>query len=103
MSKMGRSRRANRVTGVSSAVAAFLTFGLAPLAAAPVAGADEADWLVDLINPLFSAASSGATADPIALTGAMSWEALFNADVYGVVHGRGSRPGARRHRPARRA
>ncbi|WP_165604276.1 hypothetical protein, partial [Mycolicibacter sinensis] len=37
--------------GASSAVGAFLAFGMAPLAAAPVANADFEDFLTDLFDP----------------------------------------------------
>ncbi|WP_264079881.1 hypothetical protein, partial [Mycolicibacter hiberniae] len=43
-------RRSRSVAAAGSAVGAFLTFGMAPLSAAPAAHADEFDWVVDLLG-----------------------------------------------------
>src|SRR5690625_1875499 len=42
----------SRVIGVTSAVGAFLGFGMTPLATAPAAQADGFDWIFELIDPL---------------------------------------------------
>ncbi|MGV0750960.1 hypothetical protein ABQF29_22560, partial [Mycolicibacter minnesotensis] len=54
-----------------SAVGAFLAFGLSPLSSAPVAHADELDWVVDLVGSDLA----GALGD---LSQASSWETLFD-------------------------
>ncbi|WP_152664864.1 hypothetical protein, partial [Mycobacterium sp. UM_Kg27] len=70
-----QGRRSRRLLGASSAVGAFLTFGMAPLSAAPVAQADELDWVVDLLG----ADLAGAFGD---LSQASSWETLFDQGAW---------------------
>ncbi|WP_164518049.1 hypothetical protein, partial [Mycobacterium sp. P7213] len=64
-------RRSGRVAAAGSAVGAFLAFGLSPLSSAPVAHADELDWVVDLVGSDLA----GALGD---LSQASSWETLFD-------------------------
>ncbi|WP_046302382.1 hypothetical protein, partial [Mycobacterium sp. UM_Kg27] len=71
----GVRSRGGRVAAAGSAVGAFLTFGMSPLAAAPVAQADELDWVVDLLG----ADLAGAFGD---LSQASSWETLFDQGAW---------------------
>lgn len=70
----GGQRSGRRIAASGSAVAAFLAFGLAPLATAPAARADL-DWLGDLFS--ISDPSGGAdlfvpAADALDLTAAVN-------------------------------
>ncbi|ORA75008.1 hypothetical protein BST28_22445, partial [Mycolicibacter kumamotonensis] len=65
-------RRRSRAVAAGSAVGAFLAFGVAPVSVAPVAHADELDWVVDLLGSDLA----GALGD---LGQASSWETLFDA------------------------
>ncbi|MGH3564020.1 MAG: PGRS repeat-containing protein, partial [Mycobacterium sp.] len=72
------ARRRNRVAGAASAVGAFLTFGMSPLATAPPARADELDWLIDLLDPSLAAGAVAPTTglDSSTLTGDLGSPAL---------------------------
>ncbi|MGB3334869.1 MAG: hypothetical protein WBA79_18870, partial [Mycobacterium sp.] len=95
-------RKTNRLVGAGGTAAAFLAFGMAPLAAAPTARADwDFDWLDDLFTPI-SDSSSGwdsnawdigswfnASADPGSAadtTPEFSMSLLWNALVYQPLH-----------------
>src|SRR5690625_387895 len=57
-------RAGNRLVGAGSTVAAFLAFGMAPLATAPSARADiDLDWLTDLFTPVADTAAGWDTSD----------------------------------------
>ncbi|MBS9534046.1 hypothetical protein KIH27_10665, partial [Mycobacterium sp. M1] len=52
-------RGARRVAGATTAVGAFLAFGLAPLTSAPAAHADgEFDWLTEMLEPATTSVST---------------------------------------------
>ncbi|WP_342710399.1 PGRS repeat-containing protein, partial [Mycolicibacter sinensis] len=85
--------------GASSAVGAFLAFGMAPLAAAPVANADFEDFLTDLFDPgawgnlsndfnsLFTGSDwdlSG-SADASGLEMAQMWETMFYTPLHAAL------------------
>ncbi|MGB3896047.1 MAG: PGRS repeat-containing protein, partial [Mycolicibacter sinensis] len=102
-------RRANnRLIGAGSTVAAFLAFGMAPLAAAPTAHADlDFDWLTDLFNPVsdstvgwdssawdssawdisswFSPADPGMADTTAAFDLTSMWNTLFYQPMYSAV------------------
>lgn len=59
----GSKARRSRVFGAGTAVSAFLTFGMAPLAATPTAHADIEDVWVDLFGPDLGTAVADLSAD----------------------------------------
>lgn len=78
-----RARGRRRVMGVAGSVAAFLAFGVAPVAAPP-AQADETDWLVDLLGGLFGHIDT--TGDAAAAVPADGWTTFLDQWVYTPLH-----------------
>lgn len=76
--------RRGRVVGAGTVVGAFLAFGVAPLASAPTARADEFAWIDDLFDPsawqALTVGTAPATGDPT------DWAALFDQWIYQPIH-----------------
>ena len=73
-----RGRYGRTVVGATSAVGAFLAFGMAPLATAPVAQADEFDVILDPIIDSLSSIDPTLGADLSTLVG--SFDPTFAGD-----------------------
>src|SRR5947199_2889665 len=89
-----QARGRNRVVGLTGAAGAALAFGIGPLAAAPLASADEFDAIIDAVaasiaglgDPVIGADLSTSSAEPLAALGlsadamsaAGSWDALLH-------------------------
>ncbi|ORA80307.1 hypothetical protein BST28_09570 [Mycolicibacter kumamotonensis] len=68
--------------GAAASVAAFLAFGLAPMATAPVASADFEDLLTDLFDP---AAWGNLSGDFDSLFTSSGWDLAGSADATGMA------------------
>lgn len=75
-------RGRDRTVGAAASVGAFLAFGMAPLAAAPTAGADFDDLVSDLFDP---SAWGNLSGDFDSLFSSTGWDSAGAADAGGAA------------------